>query len=244
MGWKQWDRFCSRFAEAFPWKLNLTMSNPFVMAGLCKWKSRAKTFPGMPVAAFTAKRAGAYGKGTSHSLQGEDGAGYPPCYTTACFYTQRWCLGLAPTAAFQFVLGNTSGRGEGSQHSDRHMDPQFAPRYALPSRLQRHLHAKSQKSGKGYGQSNCSTKKGDSLKGNSSLMCNPAEILYFLPTKVLITISIIEPTEHTFNSNSAWKKTATFLFLNQTPQSSFHQQPALLLQFLIHPAHNSTLLQL
>lgn len=32
-------------------------------------------------------------------------------------------------------------------------------------------------------QSNCGTEKGDSLKRNSKLMCNKAEILYFCPQK-------------------------------------------------------------
>jgi len=66
---------------------------------------QSQDFPG--VAAFTGKSAEAYGKGTRDSLQGETGAGSPPCYRVACFHTQRWYLGLAPIAAFQIALGNT-----------------------------------------------------------------------------------------------------------------------------------------
>lgn len=72
-------------------------------------ESRARIFLGKPVAAVTGQRAGAYGKGARHSLGGDGRAGSPPCYMAARFHTQRRCLGLAPKADFQFVLGNTSG---------------------------------------------------------------------------------------------------------------------------------------
>lgn len=166
-------RILFSFAETFSWLLNLTMQNPFSMAGLCKLQSRARNFLGRLVPAFTGKRAGAYGKETRHSLQGEGVA--------AELHTQQWCLGLAMMAAVPFVLGNTSGVQEDLYCRDRHADPQLASTYVLPTHLWRHLHTKSL--ARVMGQNNSNTKKGDSLKGNSNLMCNQSGILYFCPQK-------------------------------------------------------------
>lgn len=146
------------------------------MAELCERDIRAGTFLGKPVAAFRGEKAGSRRKGTRHSLQGQGAAGSFPCYWAACFHTQRWCLSLALIAAFQFVLGNTSVEWENSEHKQprRSAAATRCPHVSKGTCLQRTRSLARVMGHRG-------TKKGDDLKGNSSLMCNQAEILYFCP---------------------------------------------------------------
>jgi len=151
------------------------MPNPFSMTGLWEWKSKEQTLLGKPITASTGKRAEAYGKGIMHSFWKEGGAGFSPFYRAACVHNQGWCLCWASMADFHFAFWGKS------QEWERALIMVTA---ILEVHLQRDLHTwKARNLARVMGQSNCQTEKGDSLKGNSNLMCNQAGILYFYPQK-------------------------------------------------------------